>query len=79
MSSTAYRFRAFRITPDHEPGAEPGTFAMQRVVCEEAGPAATDVREAHDWAETHLKANPEHLTYRELVARPYRAEPRAWP
>ncbi|WP_455752465.1 DUF7848 domain-containing protein [Streptomyces albus] len=30
------------------------------------------------WATRHLKRNPEHFTFREIVTRPYRFVPGAW-
>lgn len=78
MSRATYRHRAFRISPDHEPDAEPWTFTMQCAVCDASSPTGEDVGPAQDWATQHLKTKPEHLSYRETITRPYRAEPGAW-
>ncbi|MBB0244772.1 hypothetical protein FNQ90_11815 [Streptomyces alkaliphilus] len=68
-------FQKHTIEPDHEPDAEPITFAAQYAVCEEVGPAGEDDETGTDWMLGHLRAHPEHLTYREIVTRPYRAAP----
>ncbi|WP_431042849.1 hypothetical protein ACQUSR_13725 [Streptomyces sp. P1-3] len=78
MTRASYRFREYAITPDTEPDAEPHTYAVTCVVCEEIGHRSEDVDVAHEWVVRHLRANPEHLTYREHVTRPYRAVPGAW-
>lgn len=78
MTGVRYRFRKVTIVPDTEPEAEAWSFAMQCAVCEKTGPAGNDMHRAHDWVELHLKEHPEHLAYRELIARPYRVELGAW-
>lgn len=78
MKRAVYRFRDFRIGPDHEQDAEPWTFAMQCVDCHSSSVAGEQVEDAQDWAKRHLRANPEHRKYREHVTRPYRAEPGMW-
>ncbi|WP_306663018.1 DUF7848 domain-containing protein [Streptomyces alkaliphilus] len=69
------RFREYAIEPDREPDGEPVTYAAQCAVCEEIGPAEKDEETGTDWMLAHLRANPEHLTYREIVTRPYLAVP----
>lgn len=78
MSRMAYRFREHRIEPNCESNAEPWTFAMQCAKCGESSPAGDKVDESQQWAVAHLKANPDHVDYREHVTRPYRAVPGAW-
>ncbi|WP_431041409.1 hypothetical protein ACQUSR_05585 [Streptomyces sp. P1-3] len=78
MTRETYRFREYLITSDTEPDAEPYTYAMTCAVCEEMGPRSEEMADAHEWAERHLKANPEHLTYREHITRPYLAKPGKW-
>lgn len=78
MSRAIYRHRSSRITPDVEPDAEQWTFQRQCAVCDASSEPAEDLEQAEDWNETHLKANPDHLTYRETITRPNRAEPGAW-
>jgi len=78
MTRAAYRFRAFTIGPNLEPDAEAWTFAMQCTTCHESSEPSQEIQDAQDWAEAHLKANPDHRHYREHVTRPYRAVPGAW-
>jgi hypothetical protein len=78
VSRGTFRFREYTVARDTEPDAEPVTIRMECVVCGESGPAAGTSDEALGWAVTHLKTSPEHLTYREVITRPYRAVPGAW-
>ncbi|WKX68878.1 hypothetical protein [Streptomyces sp. XD-27] len=78
MTRKTYRFREYVITPDTRPEAEPHTYAMTCTACHTVGPRSEDMDEAHAWAARHLKANPEHLTYREHITRPYLAKPGKW-
>ncbi|MCE7081127.1 hypothetical protein [Streptomyces sp. ST2-7A] len=66
------------IEPDEEPDAEAITFTAQCAVCEERGPTGDGGGEVTGWMARHLKAHPEHLSYREIITRPYRAVPGAW-
>ncbi|WP_372458270.1 DUF7848 domain-containing protein [Streptomyces niphimycinicus] len=70
--------RRRQLVPDIEPDAEPITFAMQCAVCEQTGGRTEEQAGARSWATGHLKANPEHFTYRELITRPCRFEPGEW-
>ena len=78
MTCATYRFREFLLVSDTEPDAEPLTYAMQCAVCEQTGDRSEDQADAQSWTTRHLKANPEHFTYRELITRPCRFEPGAW-
>ncbi|MFI0728610.1 hypothetical protein ACH4S9_06250 [Streptomyces sp. NPDC021225] len=78
MTRAICRFCEFQLIPDTEPDAEPLTFTMQCAVCEQAGEASDDQAAAHTWATGHLKANPEHFTYREIITRPCRFASGAW-
>lgn len=78
MTRAVYRFRDYTVEPDLSPGAEPIAFAMQCAECDATGPAAGTTDTACAWIVHHLKANPRHLRYRELITRPYRAAPGPW-
>lgn len=78
MTRATYRFRDYTIGPDTEPDAEPVRHRMECAVCDAVGPPAETADAASPWMVAHLKAFPEHLTYRELISRPYRAVPGAW-
>ncbi len=78
MSRATYRFRDYKITPDLCPGAEPITSAMRCKTCGETSEKAEEFEDGTGWAVKHLKANPDHLEYREHITRPYRFEAGAW-
>jgi hypothetical protein len=78
MTRATYRFRDYTIAPDQRPEAEPWTYTPQCTACDATGPTFTDPAQVTVWAAAHLKANGTHLTYREHVTRPYRAEAGAW-
>ncbi|MGP3991460.1 DUF7848 domain-containing protein [Streptomyces sp. 3N207] len=78
MTRVTFRLREFRLVPDTEPDAEPVTFTMQCAVCDQTASPHTSQSVPHNWVTRHLKENPEHLTYREIITRPYRFEPGAW-
>lgn len=78
MTRASYRYRTYALVPDTEPDAEPHSYAAQCAVCEESGPRGEDAAEAQSWVIGHLRAHPEHFSYREVITRPYRAEPREW-
>ncbi|MBB1246125.1 hypothetical protein GL263_21580 [Streptomyces durbertensis] len=78
MPRAVYRFREYRVEADGEPDAEPVTFTMSCAVCGASGPAEADTSTAARWIPVHLKQEPEHLTYREQITRPYRAVPGSW-
>ena len=78
MTRASFRFRDYTIRPDFRPDAEPITSAMQCAKCDESGPQTEESEDGTAWAARHLKANPEHLDYREHVIRPYRFEAGEW-
>ncbi|MEO3751136.1 hypothetical protein [Streptomyces sp. B6B3] len=78
MSRATYRFREYGIVPDERPEAEAWTYTMQCTACGVTGPTGTHPGQVTVWAAEHLKANRDHLSYREPITRPYRAEARAW-
>lgn len=81
MTRAKLRFRQFTIMPDIErEDSEPTTFHMQ---CKADGCTATREmsRLATDgtaWAHDHLKADPGHLQYREVITRPYIMDTGEW-
>ncbi|WP_306332642.1 hypothetical protein [Streptomyces sp. KL118A] len=46
---------------------------MQCVVDEESSLGSEDYVEPQEWVLEHLDKNPSHLTYREIITRPWRA------
>lgn len=78
MTRASYRFRAYTVEPDLSPSAEPVTFTARCAECEATGPTAGTSDAACGWIVVHLKAEPGHLRYRELISRPYRAVAGAW-
>ena len=73
-----FRFREHTLRPDRRPEAVPVTFTMYCGMCGAMGPTAEAGGNGTAWAVEHLKDNPAHLDYRELITRPYRFEPGAW-
>ena len=60
------------LQPDHEPDAEPITYAMRCAVRSETSPPGTDFAERQNWVFAHGGRNPSHDTYREITIRPWR-------
>ncbi|NGO68215.1 hypothetical protein [Streptomyces boncukensis] len=75
MTRTVFRFREYTIVPDTEPDAKPTRIVMRCAVCGETGAPSESTEGSPVWAARHLKANPEHLSFDEVVTRPYRAVP----
>ncbi|MCE7079811.1 hypothetical protein [Streptomyces sp. ST2-7A] len=73
-----FRFREYSIEPDLEPDAEPIAFTGQCAVCGRLGPTGEGGGHLTGWMLAHLRAHPEHLSYREIITRPYRAVPGRW-
>ncbi len=69
----ALRYEEWSLEPDLEPDAEVTTYAMQCVVDEESSLGSEDYVEPQEWVLEHLDKNPSHLTYREIITRPWRA------
>lgn len=78
MTRATFRFRNYHFRPDTEPDAEPHTFTMRCAVCDATGPTSERPEDGGAWAAEHLKAQPEHFTYRETITRPHRFQPGAW-
>ncbi|WP_149827631.1 hypothetical protein [Streptomyces tailanensis] len=78
MTRATYRFREHTIGPDRRPEAERTKAEMQCKPCGKGSEASEQFTDGTAWAVDHLKANPGHLEYRELIIRPYRFEPGDW-
>ncbi|WP_101255016.1 hypothetical protein [Streptomyces barkulensis] len=77
MTRSVYRFIRWRMSLNEEPDAEPMTYAMQCTLCGQHGPAGEDAEEARRWVFAHV-TKPEnrlHMTYREIITRPWVALP----
>ncbi|MGD3112893.1 hypothetical protein [Streptomyces sp. YGL11-2] len=70
---TVLLFQEWTLQPDQEPDAEPVTYSMQCAVCEEASTTSEDFADGQSWVFRHAGRNPSHLTYREIIIRPWRA------
>lgn len=68
------RFIAWTISPNKQLDAEPTTRAMQCAVCGEKSLVFEEIEPAQLWALKHA-GRTHHLAYREVVTRPWRAEP----
>lgn len=78
MTRAVYRFRNYRIEPDHSDDAEPIVYFVQCAACEATGPLEDGSDDATIWIVAHLKAEPAHVRYREVITRPYRAVALEW-
>lgn len=67
------RFEQWRTEPDRAPDAEPITHAIQCVVCAKQSAALEDFEAARRRMLEHAGRLPSHLTYREIIRRPWRA------
>ncbi|MFC5721800.1 hypothetical protein ACFP1Z_16635 [Streptomyces gamaensis] len=70
---TVIRPMYWTLLPDREPDAEPTVFAMECVVCGETSAPGEEFVPAQEWTLRHAGRHPSHLTYREVVQRPWRA------
>ncbi|WP_171112289.1 MULTISPECIES: hypothetical protein [Streptomyces] len=78
MTRATYRFREHTLTPDTGSEAGPVLFAMECKGCGDSSDGSNDQGDGSAWAAGHLRANPGHLTYREVITRSYRFEPGEW-
>ncbi|WKK22737.1 hypothetical protein QZH56_28870 [Streptomyces olivoreticuli] len=74
MSTRAVvRWKDWTVQPDNEPDAKPHTYAQECDVCGE-GSARSIAQEAGTlWILEHVKANPSHSSYTQIVKRGFRA------
>lgn len=76
MVRATYRFREHTLTP--APELDPTAFAMQCKHCGESSDSSENQADGSEWATGHLKANPGHLAYTEVIGRAYRFVPGEW-
>ena len=67
------RYETWTLEPDHEPDAEPTTYAMQSAVDGETSPLSEDFVEPQNWVLRHCGQHPSRHTYREVITRPWRS------
>ncbi|MEU5302207.1 DUF6415 family natural product biosynthesis protein [Streptomyces noursei] len=63
-------------SPHHarvNPNSGPWKFTFCCNNCGDSSATSEESAHGQTWAERHLKAHPEHLSYRELITRPYEA------
>ncbi|MCE7081435.1 hypothetical protein [Streptomyces sp. ST2-7A] len=63
------------IEPAEGPDAEPLLFSARCAVCGASGPAGPEAGATPRWMLAHLRSHPGHLSFREVITRPYRAIP----
>ncbi|KUN94036.1 hypothetical protein [Streptomyces caeruleatus] len=78
MARATYRFREHTLRPDTAQDAEPTNYAMQCKHCGDSSKGSESQTDGSEWATAHLKANPGHLAYTEVIGRSYRFEPGDW-
>ncbi|WP_436840079.1 DUF7848 domain-containing protein [Streptomyces abikoensis] len=61
------------VRPDREPDAKPHTYAQECDVCGEGSPRSTDQEVGSLWILEHVRANPSHHSYTQIVKRPFHA------
>ncbi|MFF4220673.1 DUF7848 domain-containing protein [Streptomyces nondiastaticus] len=61
------------VQRDEEPDAKPRTYARECDVCGEGSPRTTDPDAAAEWILGHVRTNPSHNSYTEIIKRPWRA------
>lgn len=69
---TIVSHETWTLTPDREPDSEPLTHAMQCAVCLEKSDDSGEWEGPQSWALEHSGRNPLHLTFREIITRPWR-------
>ncbi|MEU7159153.1 hypothetical protein [Streptomyces chrestomyceticus] len=70
-----FRFRNYRLTPDQE---ETPVLAMECTGCGKSSDGSENANDGTQWAVDHLKANPGHLRFREIITRAYKFIPEGW-
>ncbi|WP_194373278.1 DUF7848 domain-containing protein, partial [Streptomyces alkaliphilus] len=74
-SDCCSRSPGYSIEPDAGPDAEPLLFSARCAVCGLSGPAGPDAGATSRWMLAHLRSRPGHVSFREIITRPYRAVP----
>ncbi len=77
-ATRTFRFQNHHLQPD--PVSEPVLYGWE---CKTAGcgaksEASEDPAKGSEWSADHLKANPDHKAFREVITRAYRYEPGEW-
>ncbi|MEU4211197.1 hypothetical protein AB0F13_14585 [Streptomyces sp. NPDC026206] len=74
MSTRAVVRRAdWTVQPDDEPDAKPHTYAQECDLCGEGSTRSTDQEAGTLWILEHVKTNPSHNSYTQIVKRGFRA------
>ncbi|MFI0912887.1 DUF7848 domain-containing protein [Streptomyces abikoensis] len=60
------------VQPDHEPDARPHTYAQECDLCGEGSTRSTDQEAGTLWILEHVRTNPSHHSYTQIVKRPFR-------
>ncbi|MEU8950884.1 hypothetical protein [Streptomyces sp. NPDC048489] len=66
------RHEQWTLTPDREPDAAPISYQMKCAVCGEVSEESIAWFDPQTWALKHSGRNPSHVTYSEIVTRPWR-------
>jgi hypothetical protein len=69
---TIIRRETWTLIPDREPDAEPVTHQMKCKVCGEESGEDGSWEPPQSWALEHSGRNPLHLSYSEIITRPWR-------
>ncbi|MFC8871534.1 hypothetical protein ACFUAC_28480 [Streptomyces sp. NPDC057148] len=69
---TVIAFKQWHLVPDREPDAPDVTHRMRCLVCGEESAPEGGWAPPQTWALEHSGKNPSHLTYEEVMTRPWR-------
>ncbi|MFD8216225.1 hypothetical protein ACFV2U_21365 [Streptomyces sp. NPDC059697] len=69
---TIMGYRTWKLIPDREPDAAPVTHRMKCVVCGNESGEGDSWEPPQTWALEHSGRNPSHVTYSEIITRPWR-------
>ncbi|EST26767.1 DUF7848 domain-containing protein [Streptomyces niveus] len=70
---TIIEHKTWTLQPDREPDSQPVTHAMRCVVCGEQSDDSAKWSAPQTWALGHVSRNPMHLTFSEVITRPWKA------
>ncbi|WP_455754785.1 DUF7848 domain-containing protein [Streptomyces niveus] len=65
--------KTWTLQPVREPDSQPVTHAMRCVVCGEQSDDSAEWSAPQTWALGHASRNPMHLTFSEVITRPWKA------
>ncbi|MGW0537689.1 DUF7848 domain-containing protein [Streptomyces sp. NPDC003032] len=77
-ATRTFRFRSFTLRPDTASDSVLTHMECKTFGCEQGSAASERAEDGSAWAADHLKVNPEHTGYREVITRDYAFQPGEW-